>query len=233
MTRSIRILLRNSAHASIKVCWLECKPSHVTLKSSFVHCQEHTNILQKFGLDLQSSVASRIPRRSHSVLWDKGKQNMCVYEYIKRSYRHVKGPVVCVIVRWITKTQIPHAYKYEHILYFYMKKLVARRVRQCLVNYKVWNFLKLAELTLKCPTKHPPPPDHRFPPTPPLSPSLILLLQLFSASLINWSWSQAKSASDCLLYTHSSPWWKMVTFPKTISATGRTISNQPLIKSNR
>ena len=66
--------------------------------------------------------------------------------------------------------------------------------RQRLANHELWNFFKLVGKTLKHPTKHPRPPHHRPPLTPPLSHSLTLLLQLhniFSASLINWSWNQA------------------------------------------
>ena len=79
--------------------------------------------------------------------------------------------------------------------------------------------------TDKPPTKHPQPPDHCLPLTPSPSCSLTLPLQLFSASLINWSCNHAKSASHRPLSAHSSPWWKMAAFPKTISS-------WPIIKSH-
>ena len=84
-------------------------------------------------------------------------------------------------------------------------------------NYEDWNFFKVAEPALKHPT--------------PLSRSITLLLQLFSVSLINWSWNQAKSASYCLFYAHSSQRWKMAAFPETIAMTGRAMSSWPIIKS--
>ena len=142
---------------------------------------------------------------SHSVLLNKGKQNTRVYACVKRSCRHVQDLVVRIIVRWIMET---HRYRMHNSMNIYCtKKLVAWRVRQRLANRKVWNLFKLLKPALKRPTKHLQPPDH----PPPLS-SLTLLLQVFSASLKNWSWNQAKSASYCLLYIHSSPRWKMTAF---------------------
>ena len=92
--------------------------------------------------------------------------------------------------------------------------------RQWSGNHEVWNFFKLVEPTLKRAMKHPRPPDHRPPLTQLLSHSLTLLLQLFFASLINWSWNQAKSTSYCLLEAHSSEQWKMAAFPETSTTSG-------------
>ena len=98
-----------------------------------------------------------------------------------------------------------------------LHKLVAWRERPCLADYEVWNFFKEAEPTLKRPTKHPQPPNHRPLRTPSLSEFLILLLFccnffslfFFFFSLINWSWSQEKSTSYCPLYglsSHDKKW---------------------------
>ena len=47
------------------------------------------------------------------------------------------------------------------------------KIRQRFANHKVWDFFKPVEPTLKCPTKHPQPPDHHPPLTPPLSRSFL------------------------------------------------------------
>ena len=109
-------------------------------------------------------------------------------------------------------TQIPRAYYWHGRILCKEAGRPKSNTRQRLANHEVWNFFKLAEPKQKHPTKHPWPPNHRPPLTSPLSCSLTLLLQLFSASLINWSWNQAKSASYCPLYAHSSPQWKMAAF---------------------
>ena len=54
-----------------------------------------------------------------------------------------------------------------------------KKTRQRLANNEVWNFFKLAELTLKHLKKHPWLPNHRPPLTPPLVRSHALLFQLF------------------------------------------------------
>ena len=68
-------------------------------------------------------------------------------------------------------TQIPQAYQCEHILYFYIKKLVAWRVKQ----HDTWptnqsgTFTNCWNWHWKYPTKHLWPPNHRPPLTSPFS----------------------------------------------------------------
>ena len=115
---------------------------------------------------------------------------MCVNTCIKRSCQHIKDPVVCVIVWWIKET---HSYSIHitdvNICIYSTKKVghLKSNRRQRSANHKVWNFFQLVKPKLKYLTKHNPPPNHRPPLTLPLSHSLTLLLQPFSASSINQS----------------------------------------------
>ena len=137
---------------------------------------------------------------SHSVLLNKGKQNTRVYACVKRSCRHVQDLVVRIIVRWIMET---HRYRMHNSMNIYCtKKLVAWKIRLGVADHEVCNSFKQVEPKLKCPMNHPWPPNHRLPRTQPISRSLTLLLEVFSASLIKWSWNQAKSASYRLLDAH-------------------------------
>ena len=118
---------------------------------------------------------------------------MCVYACIKRSHRHVTDPVVRVIVYWITEKYRCCTYisgTYTVLLYKEVNHLMSM-TRQCLANHGVWNFFKLEKPTLKRQTQHARPPDHRPPLTLPLPCSLTLLMQKFSASLINWITKQS------------------------------------------
>ena len=145
----------------------------------------------------------------------------------KRSCRRVKDPVVHVLVRWITETDT------ANILSVNIYCTSVSGVRQRLAKHEVWNFFKQAESTLKRETKHPQPPNHCPLPTPPLSHSLSLLLQLFSASLIKL---KLKSSKDCLTIVCSKPssslWWQMAAFPKTMAMTGWAMSSWPFLKSH-
>ena len=154
----------------------------------------------------------------------KGKQNTCVYTCIKRSCRHITDPEVHVIVWCITEKHryasiLVWAYTGLVLLYKEVGCLKSKR-RQRLVNHKVWIFFNWRNQHWS---------THWV--TPPFSHSRTLLLQLFSASFINWSWNQAKSASYCPLYAHSSPRWKMVAFPKSIAMIDRAMSSWPIIIS--
>ena len=106
------------------------------------------------------------------------------------------------------------------------------KTTQCLANHEAWNFFRLAELTLRCPMKHPWPPNHPPPLTTALSHSLTLLLHLgfFPDKL------KLKSTKVCFLLSalHPfKPWWKMAAFPKTIAMIGQATSSWPIIKSQQ
>ena len=136
---------------------------------------------------------------------------------IKRSYRHVKDPVVRVIVWWITETRRYCMHIRSSVNMYCVsteKKLVAWRVR--------WDN---AWLTTKSVTFWNRQNQHRSTQQNILGLPTILLhwhhlfvillffccnCFLFFFPLINWRWNQAKSTSYCSLYAHSSHnerWW--------------------------
>ena len=118
---------------------------------------------------------------------------MCVYACTKRSCRHVKDPTVRVIVWWIMEMHryCMHIKSGVNILYFCIKKRVAWRVR--LDN--AWLTLKL-ELFQTGGTNSEVPNESPSASRP--------LASTDTTCLILFCFFQAKSASYCLPFAHSS-----------------------------
>ena len=153
-----------------------------------------------------------------------------------RSCRHVKDLVVHVIVWWIMESHTNTAcisdlvWPYTVLLNKEAGSLKSK-TRQHLADREIGNFFKLTELTLKHPTKHPWPPDHRPPPTQPLYCSLTLLLQQFSAFFFLGGGFKLKlkSSKVCFILSTLHP-CEMAAFPETIATISWAMSSWLIIK---
>ena len=109
---------------------------------------------------------------------NEGKQNSWVNPCIKRSCRHIKDRVVCVINWQITEAHRYH--KHISVNRYCTKQLVVRRVRQ----HNTWPTTKFGTFSnwwnRHWSTQQPRPPNHCPPLTPPLPHSLTLPLRLSS-----------------------------------------------------
>ena len=155
---------------------------------------------------------------------------ICIHQKITR---HIKDPVVWVIVWWITDAQryCMHIYQYEYVVYFYIKKLTASRARQDMLG-QPWR-LELFQ-TGRTNTEVPNETSLASQQTSSTDTTSFSCSYSFAATIFCFfntlKLKSSKSASYCPLYDHSSTQWKMVAFPKTIATNSCAMSSWPVIK---